>query len=74
MPKTMTSQTRQFAFREQGRAWIIRNGFYYVDSFGWCHADGYCAIIEFTPKKGVSWTVAVYKSAVPPRPAKESLA
>lgn len=66
-PRPMAPQTRKFAFREDAIKWIERSGFYYVDHFGWCHSDGYCAIVEFTPQSRWTWTLAVYKSAVPAR-------
>lgn len=74
MARPMSPQTKRFNFREDGRFWIIKNGFYYVDSFGWCHSDGYAAIIEFCPQYRKPWVVTTYKSAVPPRPHKESAA
>lgn len=63
----MRAQRKKFWFREDAIAWIKDHGFYYVDLFGWCHAEGFAAIVEHTGARPGShpWALCVYKSAVP---------
>lgn len=63
----MRPQRKRFWFREDAIAWIKKSGFYYVDLFGWCHAEGFAAIVEMTGARPGSppWALCVYKSAVP---------
>lgn len=63
----MKPQRRYFGFRDDAIKWIRDNGFYYVDFFGWCHADGYVASVEFVGSRTRPWALCVYKSAIPNR-------
>ena len=63
----MKNQRKKFWFREDAIAWIRAKEFYYVDFFGWCHAEGFCAIVEKTGARPGSppWALCIYKSAIP---------
>lgn len=61
----MKAQRRYYSFREDAMDWIIENGFYYVDLFGWCHPEGFCAIVEKCGAPRRPWALCVYKSAIP---------
>lgn len=61
----MKSQRKSFGFREDAITWIKTRGFYYVDYFGWCHAEGYSAIVEPCGRAPRPWVLTVYKNAVP---------
>lgn len=62
----MRAQRQHFAFREDAITWIRDHGFYYAELFGWCHADGFAAIVEYDARrKARPWGLAVYKSAIP---------
>ena len=65
----MKAQRKSFGFREDAIGWILNNGFYYVNHFGWCHADGYSAIVEPCGHRPRPWMLTVYKNAVPKKPA-----
>lgn len=67
----MKAQRKGFGFREDAITWIKDRGFYYVDSFGWCHADGFAAIVEYTGREpGRPWALTIYKSAIPNKPVR----
>jgi hypothetical protein len=67
----MKEQRRRFGFREDAIDWIRENDFYYVDYFGWCHAEGFVAIVEHAASGPGRWALCVYKSAVPNPQKKE---
>jgi len=62
------AQRKTFGFREDATGWLINNEFYYVELFGWCHADGYSAIVEPCGRTPRPWVLTVYANAVPPKP------
>jgi hypothetical protein len=56
---------KAYGFRDDATSAIRRNGFELVDLFGWCHPEGYCAIIERCGQRGLPWVLTVYASAIP---------
>ena len=64
----MRAQRKTFFFREDAITWIRAQGFYYVEFYGWCHADGFSAIVESCGRTPRPWVLTVYKNAVPPNP------
>lgn len=64
----MKPQHKTFGFREDAIKWIKDRGFYYVAFYGWCHANGYSAIVEQCGRAPRPWVLTVYANAVPPNP------
>jgi hypothetical protein len=64
----MRAQRKSFAFREDAIDWIRKAGFYYVEYFGWCHAEKFSAIVEPCGRAPRPWILTVYKNAVPNKP------
>jgi hypothetical protein len=65
----MRAQRKTFAFREDAIGWITNNEFYYVNQFGWCHANGYSAIVEPCGRPQRPWVLTIYRNTVPAKPA-----
>lgn len=64
----MKSLRRSFGFRDDAITWIKNRGFYYVEFYGWCHENGYSAIVEQCGRAPHPWVLTVYRNAVPPKP------
>lgn len=69
----MKSERKNFGFREDAINYVRRKGFRYVDSFGWCHREGFIAIVEHTGRNGNPWALTIYEGAVPTIPLGEGI-